>query len=415
MPGPEAGRPAGPGRAPACAVLPLHGQRPADREGGRERPDDARAAGRWPTCGLLLRPPARERGRARRAAVQEEGPRDLQLRRDPSSAYATEEILRVLILGGAAALAWGLEVSVAIAVLLVAVAISYRQICIAYPTGGGSYTVVEEEHRADGQPDRGVGAAHRLRHDRRGLDLVGGRADHLGLPEPLRRARPDRRLRDRPDHHRQPARPARGGQHLRDPDLPVRRVGAADDRRRRVPDRRPRARARSYAPTLADQVDEHGPAADGDPAAAAGVRGRRRGPDRHRGDRHRRAGLQAARGEERRDDPRRSWPPCSASSSSGSRSSPSASRSSPIEFPEKQTVISQVAAPGLRRRRPVLPLPGVHGAAAVPGREHQLQRLPAAARDPGRRRPHAPPVRPARRPAGLLVRDRHARPRSRPA
>jgi amino acid transporter len=58
-----------------------------------------------------------------------------------SSAYATEEILRVLILGGVAALAWGLWVSVAIAVLLIAVAISYRQICLAYPTGGGSYSV----------------------------------------------------------------------------------------------------------------------------------------------------------------------------------------------------------------------------------------------------------------------------------
>ena len=58
-----------------------------------------------------------------------------------SSAYATEEILRVLILGGAAALTLGVEVSIAISILLVAVAISYRQICIAYPTGGGSYTV----------------------------------------------------------------------------------------------------------------------------------------------------------------------------------------------------------------------------------------------------------------------------------
>jgi amino acid transporter len=58
-----------------------------------------------------------------------------------SSAYATEEILRVLILGGVVALAWGLWVSVAIAVLLIAVAISYRQICLAYPTGGGSYSV----------------------------------------------------------------------------------------------------------------------------------------------------------------------------------------------------------------------------------------------------------------------------------
>src|SRR5439155_11944207 len=58
-----------------------------------------------------------------------------------SSAYATEEIVRVLILGGVAALAFGLWVSVAIAVLLIAVAISYRQVCLAYPTGGGSYSV----------------------------------------------------------------------------------------------------------------------------------------------------------------------------------------------------------------------------------------------------------------------------------
>ena len=58
-----------------------------------------------------------------------------------SSAYATEEILRVLILGGVVALQYGIQVSLAISILLGAVAISYRQICIAYPTGGGSYSV----------------------------------------------------------------------------------------------------------------------------------------------------------------------------------------------------------------------------------------------------------------------------------
>jgi len=63
-----------------------------------------------------------------------------------SSAYATEEILRVLILGGVIALAWGLWISVAIAVLLIAVAISYRQICLAYPTGGGSYSVSKRNY-----------------------------------------------------------------------------------------------------------------------------------------------------------------------------------------------------------------------------------------------------------------------------
>jgi amino acid transporter len=58
-----------------------------------------------------------------------------------SSASATEEILRALVVGGVAALAFGLEVAIAIAILLIVVAISYRQVCLAYPTGGGSYSV----------------------------------------------------------------------------------------------------------------------------------------------------------------------------------------------------------------------------------------------------------------------------------
>jgi len=58
-----------------------------------------------------------------------------------SSAYATEEILRVLILAGAAAMLLSIEVSIAIAILLTVVAISYRQVCRAYPSGGGAYVV----------------------------------------------------------------------------------------------------------------------------------------------------------------------------------------------------------------------------------------------------------------------------------
>ena len=45
-----------------------------------------------------------------------------------SSAYATEEILRVLVLGGASALFLSLQVSIAITVLLAVVSISYRQV-----------------------------------------------------------------------------------------------------------------------------------------------------------------------------------------------------------------------------------------------------------------------------------------------
>ena len=60
-----------------------------------------------------------------------------------SSAYATEEVVLAFILGGAAlaALQWSLPVAIAIAGLLAVVAFSYRQVCIAYPTGGGSYSV----------------------------------------------------------------------------------------------------------------------------------------------------------------------------------------------------------------------------------------------------------------------------------
>jgi amino acid transporter len=58
-----------------------------------------------------------------------------------SSAYATEEILRVLVLAGAGALLLSLQISVAIALLLAVVAVSYRQIGHAYPSGGGAYAV----------------------------------------------------------------------------------------------------------------------------------------------------------------------------------------------------------------------------------------------------------------------------------
>ena len=62
-----------------------------------------------------------------------------------SSAYATEEILRVLVLAGAGvALSLSLEVAAAISVLLAVVALSYRQVCRAYPSGGGAYSVSRE-------------------------------------------------------------------------------------------------------------------------------------------------------------------------------------------------------------------------------------------------------------------------------
>ncbi|HEY0734178.1 MAG TPA: APC family permease [Herpetosiphonaceae bacterium] len=61
-----------------------------------------------------------------------------------SVAYATEEILHILVLGGIAALSLSLPVAAGIAVLLVVVSFSYRQTIKAYPHGGGSYIVAKD-------------------------------------------------------------------------------------------------------------------------------------------------------------------------------------------------------------------------------------------------------------------------------
>ena len=58
-----------------------------------------------------------------------------------SSAYATEEILRVLIVAGVSALLLSIPIAIAISFLLAVVSISYRQEIYAYPSGGGDYAV----------------------------------------------------------------------------------------------------------------------------------------------------------------------------------------------------------------------------------------------------------------------------------
>src|ERR671937_2244786 len=58
-----------------------------------------------------------------------------------SVAYATEEILLILVLAGTAALHLSVAISLAITALLAIVAISYQQTIHAYPSGGGSYIV----------------------------------------------------------------------------------------------------------------------------------------------------------------------------------------------------------------------------------------------------------------------------------
>ncbi len=61
-----------------------------------------------------------------------------------SSAYATEEIMRVLVLAGAGALALTMPITVAIVLVLAIVVTSYQQTIRAYPSGGGSYIVASD-------------------------------------------------------------------------------------------------------------------------------------------------------------------------------------------------------------------------------------------------------------------------------
>ncbi|MFO0707556.1 MAG: APC family permease [Nitrospira sp.] len=60
-----------------------------------------------------------------------------------SVAYATEEILLILILAGTAAVSWSIPVSLAILFLVIVLTISYRQIIFEYPEGGGAYIVAK--------------------------------------------------------------------------------------------------------------------------------------------------------------------------------------------------------------------------------------------------------------------------------
>ncbi len=61
-----------------------------------------------------------------------------------SNAYATEEILFVLLVAGHTALGYSLPVAAGISTLLAIVVVSYRQTVQAYPQGGGAYLVAKD-------------------------------------------------------------------------------------------------------------------------------------------------------------------------------------------------------------------------------------------------------------------------------
>lgn len=61
-----------------------------------------------------------------------------------SNAYATEQMMLVLVTAGTGALAARIPIAIAIAAMLAIVVVSYRQTVRAYPRGGGSYIVARE-------------------------------------------------------------------------------------------------------------------------------------------------------------------------------------------------------------------------------------------------------------------------------
>jgi amino acid transporter len=61
-----------------------------------------------------------------------------------SSAYASEEIMRVIVAAGVGALAFTMPLTIAIVVVLAIVVTSYQQTIRAYPNGGGSYIVASD-------------------------------------------------------------------------------------------------------------------------------------------------------------------------------------------------------------------------------------------------------------------------------
>ena len=61
-----------------------------------------------------------------------------------SVAYATEEILRVLLLAGVGALTFAVPIGVVIGVVIAVVISSYRQTIASYPQGASDYLVTKD-------------------------------------------------------------------------------------------------------------------------------------------------------------------------------------------------------------------------------------------------------------------------------
>ena len=100
---------------------------------------------------------------------------------DPLSsvAYATEQILLVLGLGGLAFLHLTAWLAAAVVALLVIVVASYRQTCHAYPDGGGAYAVSRRNLGTDASL---VAASSLLIEDRKSTRLNSSHIQKSRMP-----------------------------------------------------------------------------------------------------------------------------------------------------------------------------------------------------------------------------------------
>ena len=177
-----------------------------------------------------------------------------------SVAYATEEILLVLAVGGLAFIGYTPWIALAVGLLMLVVVASYRQNVHAYPSGGGDYEVATTNLG----PRVGMTVASALMVDYTltvAVSVSSGVANLASaFPGAELAGHADRRGRGGGHRGDEPARRARVGHGVRDPDLLLRRHRHPDDHlgrdqagHRRAPARRdaPGTRSRPRAPSPA--------------------------------------------------------------------------------------------------------------------------------------------------------------------
>ncbi len=153
-----------------------------------------------------------------------------------STAYATEEILHVLVeRAGMEALEYLIPISLIVIVLLTIVGLSYRQTIFAYPQGGGSY-VVSRENLGTGPSLVAAGSMLTDYVLTVAVSISAGVAAITSAVPELRGHRVGLGLGLILLHHAgQPPGAEGGGHDLRRPDLPLRPVAGRPHRLRAVP------------------------------------------------------------------------------------------------------------------------------------------------------------------------------------